>query len=90
VSALNVENVVKPPQKPGIRSARRLGESGSRPPGAETANRTPIRKLPMAFTANVAQGKAAENVTDREYRSTPPMALPSATATKTTLNAPAE
>ena len=54
-SFINVENVVKPPQKPVTKTSFVVGEIC---PPSDSPESRPIRKQPMILTAIVPQGKA--------------------------------
>src|SRR5579872_6754608 len=59
VSRLNVENVVKPPQTPGITNWRRPGAANTRPSGPVMVAKKPINEQPITFTARVPHGKVS-------------------------------
>ena len=78
-----VENVVKPPQKPIVQNrARELPSSDVRPNIPDTK---PIRKHPARFTISVPHGKPLLRLpiaTEIKYRAPPPKKLPKPTISK--------
>ena len=77
----NVENVVKPPQRPTVRNNAQLLPSV--PFLLKTPHRRPIRKQPTRLTVSVAHGNPFPMpfiIRPTRYLADPPMKLPAPTA----------